>query len=90
MAKVKYIGKKMVRGVPSKGIQLPVGVKHQSNVAEVKIANPFCEIPDAEAKKLLELCPGQFEIVESSEVVSVAPKKRKQKLEKRVDESLSV
>ena len=55
---VKYLGPK-----PKKGITLPVGVKHRGKIKQVVWANPFAELPDEEALKLVSTHP-DFQIVQ--------------------------
>jgi len=72
--KVKYIGPK-----PRKGIVLPIGVRNVSSRIGVVWADPFAELSDDDARKLIQWSPADFQIVGEAEgeKEEIAPVKKK-------------
>lgn len=72
--KVRYTGHK--KSCP---IELPIGAKSKGTIKKIVIANPFAELEDEDARKLVEI-NSHFEIVldgtEIHQDVPVIPKKR--------------
>lgn len=63
MLTVRYKGHK-----PKVPVNLPVGAKRLSQIKETRFAQPYIDLPEADALRLVELDPHNFELA-SSEVM---------------------
>ncbi len=64
MKTVKYKNDKM-GGMP---VHFPIGCKSKGAITHHKVANPFLELTDAEADKLVEIDARNFELASAEDV----------------------
>ena len=70
MTHIKYKNKKD-GGMP---VSFPIGAKQKSAITHTKKANPYLEMSDEEATKLVILDPQNFEIADAEEVAKASEK----------------